>query len=85
MIQDCALQRLQLSERVSVHRFCGGHGETRGVISLQNLDRENAFTEGDVRLLQTLANSMSVALENARMHGLQLLAAEFRAASVRVP
>ena len=41
--------------------------EIKGVISLQNLDRENAFTESDVRLLQTLANSMSVALENARL------------------
>ncbi|MEO8305833.1 MAG: GAF domain-containing protein [Betaproteobacteria bacterium] len=39
----------------------------RGVISLQNVDRENAFSESDVRLLQTLASSMSVALENARL------------------
>jgi PAS domain S-box-containing protein len=42
-------------------------GETKGVISLQNLDRENAFSESDVRLLTTLANAMSVALENARL------------------
>ncbi|HSJ87212.1 MAG TPA: GAF domain-containing protein, partial [Anaerolineales bacterium] len=41
--------------------------EVKGNISLQNLDRENAFSESDVRLLQTLANSMSVALENARL------------------
>lgn len=41
--------------------------ETIGVISLQNNDQENAFTEADVRLLTTLANSMSVALENARL------------------
>ncbi|HSK65970.1 MAG TPA: response regulator, partial [Anaerolineales bacterium] len=39
----------------------------RGVINLHNFDRENAFSESDVRLLQTLANSMSVALENARL------------------
>ena len=38
-----------------------------GVMSLQNLDQENAFTESDVRLLQTLASSMSVAIENARL------------------
>ncbi len=38
-----------------------------GVISLQNVDQENAFNESDVRLLQTLAASMSVALENARL------------------
>jgi len=43
-------------------------GETvRGYVSLQNLDREHAFSDGDVRLLSTLANSMSVALENARL------------------
>ena len=51
-------------------------GETvRGYISLQNIDRENAFGESDVRLLTTLANSMSVALENARLfdHTKQLL------------
>jgi GAF domain-containing protein/CheY-like chemotaxis protein len=41
--------------------------EARGVISLQNLDRENVFSESDVRLLTTLASSLSVALENARL------------------
>ena len=38
-----------------------------GVISLQNNDQENAFTDADVRLLTTLANSMGIALENARL------------------
>ncbi|MGE5643772.1 MAG: GAF domain-containing protein, partial [Byssovorax cruenta] len=38
-----------------------------GVISLQNIEREHAFSESDVRLLETLASSMSVALENARL------------------
>ncbi|HSR21821.1 MAG TPA: GAF domain-containing protein, partial [Anaerolineales bacterium] len=38
-----------------------------GTISLQNVDRENAFGESDLRLLNTLAGSMSVALENARL------------------
>ncbi len=42
-------------------------GQARGVVSLQNLDRENAFSESDVRLLMTLASSLSVALENARL------------------
>jgi GAF domain-containing protein/CheY-like chemotaxis protein/tetratricopeptide (TPR) repeat protein len=41
--------------------------QVKGIISLQNVDRENAFSEADVRLLTTLANSMSVALENARL------------------
>jgi len=36
-------------------------------ISLQDIDKEHAFTESDIRLLETLANSMSVALENARL------------------
>jgi PAS domain S-box-containing protein len=41
--------------------------EIRGRISLQNLDRANVYTDGDVRLLSTLAGSLSVALENARL------------------
>jgi len=31
-------------------------GEARGVISLQNTRRENAFSESDLRLLGTLAS-----------------------------
>ena len=41
--------------------------QVTGILSLQNVDYENAFDESDVRLLQTLAASMSVALENARL------------------
>jgi GAF domain-containing protein/DNA-binding response OmpR family regulator len=41
--------------------------EVTGIISLQNLDMENAFSDSDVRLLSTIAASMSVALENARL------------------
>ena len=41
--------------------------EVRGHISLQNIDRTDAFTESDERLLSTLASSLSVALENARL------------------
>jgi GAF domain-containing protein len=41
--------------------------EFMGVIALENVDRENAFSESDLRLLTTLTNSMSVALENARL------------------
>ena len=37
------------------------------MVSLQNLDREHAFDEADQRLLTTLAGSLSVALENARL------------------
>lgn len=39
----------------------------RGLIVLQDLENENSFTDSDVRLLETIANSMSVALENARL------------------
>jgi signal transduction histidine kinase/DNA-binding response OmpR family regulator len=42
-------------------------GRATGVISLQNLDHEHAFSESDVRVLTTLAGSLSVALENARL------------------
>ncbi|HEY8244146.1 MAG TPA: GAF domain-containing protein, partial [Casimicrobiaceae bacterium] len=41
--------------------------ECRGVIHLANLEREHAFGDADVRLLETLAGSMSAALENARL------------------
>jgi signal transduction histidine kinase/CheY-like chemotaxis protein/putative methionine-R-sulfoxide reductase with GAF domain len=41
--------------------------EVRGRISLQNVDREGAFSESDLRLLSTLASSLAVALENARL------------------
>jgi PAS domain S-box-containing protein len=42
-------------------------GRATGVISLQNADRTHAFSEADLRLLTTLAGSLSVALENARL------------------
>ena len=41
--------------------------QARGLINLFDMEKENAFSESDVRLLQTLANSMSIALENARL------------------
>ena len=44
-------------------------GKARGVIAVQDVDHEYAFTESDKRLLATLAGSLSVALENARLHG----------------
>src|SRR4030095_2764956 len=41
--------------------------EARGLIQLSDVRREHAYGEAQVRLLETLANSMSVALENARL------------------
>src|SRR6185369_16124488 len=45
----------------------GTHWRVTGGISLQNVDREYAFDQADVRVLSTLAGSLSVALENARL------------------
>jgi signal transduction histidine kinase len=36
----------------------------KGYLSLQNNEKENAFSEGEVSLLSTVANSLSIALEN---------------------
>src|SRR5262249_47927308 len=41
--------------------------EAIGVIDLQNLDQEDAFSESNVSLLTTLANSLGVALQNAQL------------------
>lgn len=57
----------------------------RGVVSLQNLDKENAFSQSDINLLMALTNSMSLSLENARLFNetqrlLQLLEGEMKIA-----
>src|SRR5215472_7256023 len=54
-------------EKSSVYVPLVAAGQARGLIGLVDLEREHAFSDSDVRLLQTLANSMSVALENARL------------------
>ena len=41
--------------------------QVTGILSLQDVDKENAFDDSSVRLLQTLSASMSIALENARL------------------
>ena len=40
---------------------------TLGFISLENMERDNAYGDADVRLLSTVGASMGVALENARL------------------
>jgi len=58
-----------------------------GHVALENLDHENAFSDSDVKLLETLANSMSVALESARLFDetqLLLKETEQRAAELAV-
>jgi signal transduction histidine kinase len=42
--------------------------QVTGILSVQNLDEENAFGDSDIRLLQTFASAMSIALENARLY-----------------
>lgn len=41
--------------------------QVTGILSLQSITHENAFTENDKLILQALAASMSVALDNARL------------------
>jgi signal transduction histidine kinase/DNA-binding response OmpR family regulator/signal transduction protein with GAF and PtsI domain len=41
--------------------------QARGILQLNDMEREHAFSASDIRLLETLASSMSVALENARL------------------
>jgi len=41
--------------------------ELRGVLHVADMHRERAYSEPDVRLLETLASSMTVAVENARL------------------
>ncbi len=41
--------------------------EVRGLFIIEDYEREDAFDDSTIRLLTTLANSMSVALENARL------------------
>jgi len=53
--------------------------QVTGILSVQNVDEENAFGESDVRLLQTFASSMGIALENARLFSnLERRAEQFR-------
>ncbi len=42
-------------------------GAVTGILLIENLELEDAFNDSDVRLLSTLAASLSVALENARL------------------
>ena len=49
-------------------------GSAEGVISIEDLDREHAFSRSDLQLLSTIAGSLSLALENARLFEAQRVA-----------
>ncbi len=60
---------LRGSSRDASHGASHGAGQAAiGMISLQSYERENLFTETDVRLLTTIANNMGVAIESARLY-----------------
>ncbi len=44
-----------------------GSDRVLGFIAVENHERENAYSDGDIGLMQTVASSMGVALENARL------------------
>ena len=44
-----------------------GRDRVVGIIGMEDHEREHAYSAADVRLLQTVASSMGVALENARL------------------
>ncbi|MGE5461911.1 MAG: GAF domain-containing protein [Syntrophothermus sp.] len=71
---DARIAEFNMSSVANTERFKSAifvplmtDGEVKGFISLQNIEKENAFSELDISLLSALASSMSVALENARL------------------
>jgi adenylate cyclase len=50
-------------------------GKVRGVIEVLN-KRQGEFTQNDLQLLQTIATTVSIAMENARLYGETLTMAE---------
>jgi GAF domain-containing protein/DNA-binding response OmpR family regulator len=44
-----------------------GSDRVLGILAMENYERENAYGETELRLLQTVAGSLGVALENARL------------------
>jgi signal transduction histidine kinase/CheY-like chemotaxis protein len=61
-----------------------GSNRVLGLIALQNHEREYAYGEAEVRLLQTVASSMGMALENARLLEETRLSLERQTASAAI-
>jgi signal transduction histidine kinase/DNA-binding response OmpR family regulator len=55
-----------------------------GYISLQNMDRFDAFTEADVRLLELITHGLAAALENARLFSATQEALQQQTASAEI-
>jgi GAF domain-containing protein len=61
VVQDCCRERTVFAVPIiSGDRFLG-------TIVIENYDRESAYGEAELRLLTTIAASLSTALENARL------------------
>jgi signal transduction histidine kinase/DNA-binding response OmpR family regulator len=63
--QNGALMDAGVTSSLGVPISAGG--ETVGVVGVQTTDEDRRFTEGDLRLLATIAASVGVALHNARL------------------
>jgi len=44
------------------------HEQVIGMISMQDFEREHAFSDNDIRLLETIAASVAVAVQNTRLY-----------------
>lgn len=44
------------------------NNETIGVISVQDYERENAYSEFEINLLSTIANNIAISIENVRLY-----------------
>ncbi|HEY3461673.1 MAG TPA: GAF domain-containing protein, partial [Casimicrobiaceae bacterium] len=61
-----AIQGTDQSKSVVVVPIIGSD-RVLGILAMENYERENAYGETELRLLQTVAGSLGVALENARL------------------
>lgn len=66
-IADCKIRSMVVAPMMS-----RGSGPAFGVIQLDTQDRFKKFTQDDLRLLMAVAAQAGVALENARMHEIEI-------------
>ena len=70
-IADCKIRSMVVAPMLTRNS-----GPAFGVIQLDTQDRFKKFTQDDLRLLMAVAAQAGVALENARMHEIELAHAE---------